>query len=252
MLSFNPLKFFVFPFVFLVALPLSICAGITTILAFLVLFLRLFLVYFDVGLETLRYFLLGHKTQTRYGSSQHTSPITPISSTTSSPLASPDVATFKKRRRRKRNSSSGSGSLTPNGGYNGVSIFTSSVGLDRDFEGIGGWRLDSVDVDTSTAEEQQWYNLNSRLEVPQRHHFRSRSGGAVLTGTGPLTKAGFARGNSPEGVKFIESVRFIPSPNGSISRTPTINKSHPPGAARANEDGYFPIYEGKHLKKVSI
>ncbi|KAI1258871.1 hypothetical protein F5Y18DRAFT_325038 [Xylariaceae sp. FL1019] len=246
MLSFHPLKFFVFPFVFLVALPLAICAGITTILAFLVLFLRLFLVYFDVGLETLRYVSLGHKAQTRSVVSQRTSPTTPISSTTSSPLASPDAAPFRSRRRRKRNSSSGSGSLTPNGGHNGLSILAPSIGLDRDFEGVGGWRLDSVDVDTNTAEEQQWYNLNSRLEVPQRHHFRSRSGGAVLTGTHAFTTSGFARGNSPEGLKFI------PSPNRSRSRTPTISKSHPAAVTKVHEDGYFPLYDGKHLKKVCV
>jgi hypothetical protein len=66
MLFFNPLKLFIFPFVFLIALPLALCAGATTILAFLVLFLRLFLVYFDVGLETLRYVVVGHATQARY------------------------------------------------------------------------------------------------------------------------------------------------------------------------------------------
>ncbi|KAJ8124664.1 hypothetical protein O1611_g8976 [Lasiodiplodia mahajangana] len=62
---FSPVKFLVFPFAFLVALPLALAAGATTILAFLVLFLRLFLVYFDVGLETLRYILIGNATQAR-------------------------------------------------------------------------------------------------------------------------------------------------------------------------------------------
>lgn len=63
---FNPLKFLVFPFVFVVAFPLALFAGATTIIAFLVLFMRLFLVYFDVSLETVRYVLVGHATQAHY------------------------------------------------------------------------------------------------------------------------------------------------------------------------------------------
>ncbi|KAI0447837.1 hypothetical protein F4803DRAFT_185077 [Xylaria telfairii] len=223
MLFFNPLKFFVFPFVFIVALPLALCAGVTTIFAFLVLFLRLFLVYFDVGLETLRYILLGHATQGRCIRSRGTLAIAPGSSADSTPIPSPTSATFRHRRRPKQRAGGGSGSISPALGFDGLSGVTPSIGLERDFEGVGGWRLES-------ANEQQWYNLNSRLENPyRRHHFRSQSGGAVLsgpTGSGIIAKLG---SHSPE------RSRRTPSLSRSSSRTPI-----PQGLTRASQDGYFP------------
>ncbi|KAK3391087.1 hypothetical protein B0H63DRAFT_131623 [Podospora didyma] len=58
---------------------------------------------------------------------------------------------------------------------------TPSVGMDRDFEGIGGWRLDD------RGDDGDWANINSRLELPVsergslsiRHHQRSQSVGPV-------------------------------------------------------------------------
>ncbi|KAH8167080.1 hypothetical protein CIB48_g1195 [Xylaria polymorpha] len=216
MLFFNPVKFFVFPFVFIVALPLALCAGVTTIFAFLVLFLRLFLVYFDVGLETLRYVLLGHATQGRCIRR-------PAPRRIQRPSPPPTSATFRHRRRAKqRVGGGGSGSISPVLGFDGLSGVTPSIGLERDFEGVGGWRLESVN-------EQQWYNLNSRLENPyRRHHFRSQSGGAVLsgpTGSGIIAKLG---SHSPERSRGTSSL------SRSSSRTPM-----PQGLTRASQDGYF-------------
>ncbi|KAK0742232.1 hypothetical protein B0T21DRAFT_346061 [Apiosordaria backusii] len=55
-----------------------------------------------------------------------------------------------------------------------------SVGLDRDFEGIGGWRLDD------NGNDSDWTNINSRLELPlegrtsfTRSHSRSQSAGPM-------------------------------------------------------------------------
>ncbi|KAI8635213.1 hypothetical protein F5Y19DRAFT_4427 [Xylariaceae sp. FL1651] len=241
-----PLKLFVFPFVFLVALPLALCAGVTTILAFLVLFLRLFLVYFDVGLDTLRYVLVGHAVHGRYFTSRATPSTTPLSSLNSTPLASPEPTTFRHRRRRRRQGSAGSGSITPIGGFDGLSL-TPSVGLDRDFEGVGGWRLDSVDLNADAADEQAWYNLNSRLQIPdQRHHFRSQSGGAVMTGTSGLglyTKMG-----RTVGPYNAEGLKMTSSPDRSRSRTPTISKSQ--NLARFEHHEYFPLYDGENSKKL--
>ncbi|KAI1437963.1 hypothetical protein GGR50DRAFT_691722 [Xylaria sp. CBS 124048] len=221
---FSPLKFLVFPFVFLFALPLALCAGITTILAFFVLFFQLFLVYFDVGLETLRYLFVGNASRSRYvtvnnpfsfappkisGAQSHrpssfsisshffrhsmrkielthskardTLDLSPESSPTLTPLVSPSNASFRARRRLKPS--------TPDG-PDGFSMVTPSIGLERDFEGVGGWRLGAAGVDddddTETAaddDERQWYRLNSRLESPYRpYHFRSQSGGAIISG----------------------------------------------------------------------
>ncbi|KAI1828126.1 hypothetical protein F4861DRAFT_490748 [Xylaria intraflava] len=181
---FSPLKFLAFPFVLPFALPLALCAGVTTVLAFLVLFFQLFLVYFDVGLETLRYVFVGHVTRSRYIASRNTLAASAESSTSSTPHISPSASTFRHRRHVKPQAS------------DGISVVAPSIGLERDFEGVGGWRLGGGDADTDTAEEQ-WYNLNSRLENPyRRHHFRSQSGGAIISGPvapGLVTKPDFAR-----------------------------------------------------------
>ncbi|CAJ2502147.1 Uu.00g050000.m01.CDS01 [Anthostomella pinea] len=258
MALFNPLQFLVFPFVFLIALPLALCAGFTTILAFLVLFLRLFAVYFDIGLETLHLMIVGHSAQHRYIASRRNSPSHPVagpysgdtlppsSSAGSSPASSSGGSSSRYRQHRRNNKRQGSASvpITPGVGAPGVYARPSSAGLDRDFEGLGGWRLDSVDVDADAAE----YNLNSRLEIPdRRHHFRTQSGpGAVLaggtTGVGLYAKAGTrSNAHSPVGL------RMTTSPNSARSRTPTTTK--PPTFTRVDHDGYFPPYEGKTLKK---
>lgn len=48
-----------------------------------------------------------------------------------------------------------------------------SVGFTRDYEGVGGWRLD----DSGSDDDALWTNMNSRLELPanhgRRHHQRS-------------------------------------------------------------------------------
>ncbi|KAI0380079.1 hypothetical protein F5Y04DRAFT_105761 [Hypomontagnella monticulosa] len=240
MAVFNPLQFLVFPFLFFIALPLALCAGFTTILAFMVLFLRLFLVYFDVGLETLRYVLVGHGAQSRSIASQE-SPTPPRSE--ESPPSSPE-AKFRRRRKRQGSLSISSGTVTPVGGLDGIAL-TPSIGLERDFEGVGGWRLDSVDVDADFADNQQWYNLNSRLEIPdRRHHFRSQSGGAVLSGAGGLGL--YMRGTNTTTAYSPEAYRAHASPNSSRSRTPTNSK--PRGFTKLDEDEYFPVLEGKYVK----
>ncbi|KAK0619901.1 hypothetical protein B0T14DRAFT_219122 [Immersiella caudata] len=79
---------------------------------------------------------------------------------------------------------------------------TPSVGLDRDFEGIGGWRLDDQDDDGN------WTNINSRLELPverasfTRHHGRSQSLGPVTPNDGVWLapkSPGARSSHSPEG-----------------------------------------------------
>ncbi|KAI2635446.1 hypothetical protein GGS21DRAFT_515896 [Xylaria nigripes] len=179
---FSPLKFIAFPFVFLFALPLALCAGVTTVLAFFILFFQLFLVYFDVSLETLRYIFIGHATQSRYIAPRNILTISSDSSSNSTPLPSPSAATNRHRRRVKPYGNAGSAPMTPTFGV-GFSTVAPSIGLERDFEGVGGWRLAGGDVDTDTTDDQQWLTHNSRLANPyRRHHFRSQSGGAILSG----------------------------------------------------------------------
>lgn len=238
----NPIQLFILPFVFMVALPLALCAGFTTIIAFLILFLRLFVVYLDVGIETLRYLTVGDR-QGRYIHS-------PIASRRSSPLvspaaagsapSSPDGSSPRNRRRKRRAGSVGSGSISPLGSFDGVPL-TPGMGLVRDFEGVGGWRLPTGD-ETDPAEEKAWESLNSRLELPDhhRHHMRSNSSSAMMLGTsgfGLYTKMSARNGStSPEGLRMKTST----SPNSSRSRTPTRTRV---GAFTSlDQDGYFPPY----------
>ncbi|KAF3055653.1 hypothetical protein GL218_07095 [Daldinia childiae] len=241
MAVFSPLQFFIFPFLFFVALPLALCAGFTTILAFMVLFLRLFLVYFDVGLETLRYVLVGHTAHSRSMAHRRTPSGTPPHSPESSPSSSPEAR--HRRRRSKIHGSFSSGSATPISSFDGLAL-TPTTGLERDFEGVGGWRLDSVDVDADTA-NQQWYSLNSRLELPdRRHHSRSHSGGTVLPGNSGLGL--YMKGASASTAYNPEGLKIYASPNSSRSRTPT--SSRPRSFTKVDDNEYFPIVERKHTK----
>lgn len=64
-------------------------------------------------------------------------------------------------------------------------VSASSIGLDRDFEGVGGWRLDDGQDDGS-----DWAAINSRLELPlerssfSRHSQRSQSVGPLTASEG--------------------------------------------------------------------
>lgn len=55
-----------------------------------------------------------------------------------------------------------------------------SVGATRDFEGVGGWRLNNPN---SEEEDALWTKINSRLELPAEHgrrHKRSLTGGMEM------------------------------------------------------------------------
>ncbi|KAI0844079.1 hypothetical protein F5Y00DRAFT_211761 [Daldinia vernicosa] len=241
MAIFSPLQFFIFPFLFFVALPLALCAGFTTILAFMVLFLRLFLVYFDVGLETLRYVFVGHAAHTRYTPHRRTPSGTPSHSSESSRPSSPEAR--HRRRRSKVRGSFSSGSATPIGGFDSMAL-TPTTGLERDFEGVGGWRLDSVDVDEDAA-DQQWYSLNSRLELPdRRHHSRSHSGNASLAGNSGLGL--YMKGANVPAAYNPEGLKMYTPPNSSRSRTPTSGR--PRSFTKLDDNEYFPTIERKHAK----
>jgi hypothetical protein len=144
------------------------------------------------------------------------------------PAHSPAITTFRHRRPLKRQASAESGSVTPviaSGGLSGV--LPSSVGFERDFEGVGGWRLDSVGFDGHAAHEHQWFSLNSRLEAPsRRYHFRSQSGDPVMRGSSSIV-----------GSNHLVKLKMTPSPGRSGSRTPNMN--YPPGLTRTGQDEYF-------------
>ncbi|KAK4165225.1 hypothetical protein QBC43DRAFT_316293 [Cladorrhinum sp. PSN259] len=98
-------------------------------------------------------------------------------------------ALSQKHRRSSSQVSTGSvGTITPiheGEVSNDITPAAPSIGLDRDFEGIGGWRLDDGNDDGA-----DWANINSRLELPlerspfSRHSQRSQSVGPFIPSEG--------------------------------------------------------------------
>ncbi|KAH7035610.1 uncharacterized protein B0I36DRAFT_94629 [Microdochium trichocladiopsis] len=237
----KPFKLLIVPFVFIVAVPLAICAGLTTILAFLVLFFRLFVVYFDLAIDTLRYVLLGRSfdnTASPASRSPHATTPTPSSPTQLSP----------RRRRNRRDSSTAS--IRTTGSFDGLPLSLGSA-LERDFEGVGGWRLKSADADPGGTDDQQWYSLNSRLEMPDRkHHFRTRSGGDINPGSRSAIGLYGMKAVPRTGQQSPEAARMTASPTFLRARTPTGVKQR--GLTRLDQDGYFPPYENRPTRRIAV
>lgn len=145
------------------------------------------------------------------------------------------------------------GCVTPAVGC-GESGLTPSVGIDRDFEGIGGWRLDDQD------DGADWTNINSRLELPlerssfsARHHQRSQSAGPTTPGdaTWLMMKTPLKPGSlSAE----KDSMTSSASPNSSRLRSSqnlTINSAI--ATMEQDNNGYFPaLVSPKSMKKASF
>jgi hypothetical protein len=102
-----------------------------------------------------------------------------------------------------------------------------SIGPTRDYEGVGGWRLDK----SSDDDDALWTNINSRLELPADHtrrHHRSLTGGS-MPGDSRVS-----RSYSPETTM-----------NTSKARTP-------PSSMVGLGEGYFPPISNspKTLKRI--
>lgn len=115
-------------------------------------------------------------------------------------------------------------------------VLTPSVGLDRDYEGIGGWRLDN------NGSDSDWTSINSRLELARegrapftRGHSRSHSAGPMPSPSGSyLTpRSGSRRGTIMNDINHD----WLASTGGFGARTagPTPNAS----TVRLNQT--FPI-----------
>lgn len=205
MAFFSPLHAIIVPFLFFFTLPIALFASITTFFAFSILFLRVLIVYIELAIAVIPYYVLGlgHPP----GLSRKALP----SSTTSQRTASSPPA----RRRKRRNSSSSNLSVKSNGSITPTPLsenaLSFSVGPTRDYEGVGGWRLDNRSDDD---EDALWTNMNSRLELPADHirrHHRS------LTGEGRVSGFGAAMGDrsySPENMMNTSRSRAR-TPNGS-------------------------------------
>ncbi|KJZ78043.1 hypothetical protein HIM_02680 [Hirsutella minnesotensis 3608] len=248
----NPVHTFIVPFLFVVTVPLALFAGITTTLAFSILSFRVILVYLDIALALVPQCFGSRKAPyaTSYswpddrqraispsasnsGRSNDTSPTTPTSAQQQQPAQHHQQLIYRRRRRRPSSATSivSAGSTTPGGGDLAIGLMP-SVGRDRDFEGIGGWRSDR------DGDDDSWTTINSRLELPDRayarNHHRSLSGGPLTPGdSGVLMMKSRARSPVDRGVLTP------PSPNSCRARTPSISRMS--AINIANSEGYFSL-----------
>lgn len=150
---------------FLISLPLAIFAAFTTSIAFSTLFFRALVVYAELAAVLLR----------NQFPVKHLSEI--VASDRTSTLSTNDEKEFREKSRRTSASSGGSTDpKTPEAG--GFGIYGTG-GIERDFEGVGGWKSDSDDDDVP------WASISSRLELPaivderKRNHRRSLTSGSL-------------------------------------------------------------------------
>lgn len=235
---FNPLYALVIPSLLFITIPLAVLAGITTTLAFSVLVVRVFVVYLDIVISFIPQSLTSI---THSGSGGGAS--TPIrlrqqqllSSVKETSPSSPSSRSQRPHRRRRSSASaiSGGGSASSIS-ERGLGLVP-SVGPERDFEGIGGWRLGRGQDERE--EDMAWTTVNPlppdrSLHLP-RHHARTASGGPTTPGEGgPYLMMKNGRTRSPE-TKTSKRT----SPNSSRARTPTGPRLS--FAPIAQPDGYF-------------
>ncbi|KAI9830918.1 MAG: hypothetical protein M1819_005300 [Sarea resinae] len=254
----NPLHLLVPPLLVIFALPLAALATLTTTLAFSTLFFRALVVYLEMALAVIQNYLFESMDPVKLQKERLSS-----SKPLYQPVAVPSPSDFRSfHHRRKRRSSSGSGTSStspvaearssPHTTSAKISTFTPNP-VDRDFEGIGGWRAPG-----RAEEEALWASLYSRLELPAgvigdppnprpRRHRRSltSSSQTSLRSTMPFYDAGAAV--HPRGLRRSSDALSI-SPvrvSSRNARTPPATASRPSwregSGSRSPEEGYFGI-----------
>jgi len=188
----NPVYGLILPFLFIFTIPIALFASLTTFLAFSILAFRVVLIYIELALAVIPYYLLGTRT---------TSSLLQRSKDFQN---QPTIPTARRKRRGSTSSSlSATGSLTPVSSETLMGL-SQSVGPTRDFEGVGGWRLDK----SSDDDDALWTGINSRLELPADHtrrHHRS------LTGSSMLGDSRVNRSHSLEAMMNTSKARTPPS-----------------------------------------
>ncbi|KAI9873693.1 MAG: hypothetical protein M1830_010710 [Pleopsidium flavum] len=159
------------PLLLLFSIPLAALALLTTTLAFSTLCVRVLIVYIELAL------VVAHNQFFNRVSSKIAQP--PVQGSSSS-------ATLGHQRIKSRRSSACSagseGMITPKAGDSGSFGLITGTGINRDFEGVGGWRFSGPG-----EEDSQWTAMNSRLELPaavgefKRKHNRSLTSGGFST-----------------------------------------------------------------------
>ncbi|KAK3940685.1 hypothetical protein QBC46DRAFT_384787 [Diplogelasinospora grovesii] len=164
----------------------------------------------------------------------------------------------RRSRRTSQASLASVGTITPIHEDDGTSTMAESglvpsVGMDRDFEGIGGWRLDDNDTD--------WTNINSRLELPlerssDRHHYRSQSAGPTTPGEGSwlmmktTRKDGTPEGKDQKRNTLPSGRKASLSPNSSrVKMNQNVHMSPASTTRGDQENSYFPTFSPSRLLK---
>ncbi|OJD35732.1 uncharacterized protein BKCO1_15000122 [Diplodia corticola] len=170
---FNPLYLLAPPVLIVASLPLVGLAILTTSLAVVTLLVRVSIVYFELGVALIHSWLF---------TSRHPPALEKYRSRASSGYSTPT------RHHRRRRSSAASllaagdqaPPRRPPTKSESFASLVSTAGPNRDFEGIGGWRMSG-----DGEEEALWIGMNSRLELPtalpaekHRRHQRSLTGGS--------------------------------------------------------------------------
>ncbi|KAG9248457.1 hypothetical protein BJ878DRAFT_487916 [Calycina marina] len=185
----NPVYGSIFLFFFLFTIHLAIIAAITTTVAFSILLFRVALVYVDLAVAVIPYYI--------FGAQPAIVKIRPQPHATRSPT----TVLPTRRRRRSSSSTSSDQAASPLARVASSGILTMSAGPTRDFEGIGGWRFGGP------SDDETWTNINSKLELPTEHrrrHQRSKTSSGL-----PASR--FNRVTSQEALMNTSKARTPPS-----------------------------------------
>ena len=190
------------PFLLLFSVPLATLALLTTTVAVFTLFMRVLIVYIELALVVVHNQLFQHD----YSS------FSPPSVKGSSP--SPALGQQRRKKRRSSASSAGSeqGTITPKAVDTTTYSLTTSAGIDRDFEGVGGWRFPGPE-----EEDTQWTSSNTRLRLPAASRdLRGKHSRSLTSGFLPRPRS---TGES------ATSDYWTKSPVQSRARTPPVTQS---------------------------
>lgn len=157
-----------YPFLLLFSIPLLIFAVLTTTAAATTLLFRVLLVYADLAAVLIKNQIAFHQ-QSK-----------PMQSFCPSRGTSPASTRHDRRRSSSDERHTFGGSRTPKSTESsGLGIY-STGSMQRDFEGVGGWRIPNTE-----GEDILWTSINARLELPafgeprHRHHRRSITSGGT-------------------------------------------------------------------------
>lgn len=174
----NPVYGIILPFLFIFTIPIALFAALTTFLAFSILLFRVVLIYIELALAVIPYYVLG------------LTPLPKSSLPRTKSFTSPGTVPSARRRKRRSSTSSNlsGGTITPTPGDSSLGL-SQSIGPARDFEGVGGWRIGDA-----SDEDELWTKINSRLELPAHHERRHQR--SLTSGSAP--GEGKNRSYSPE------------------------------------------------------